>query len=110
MVDKDVLNACIAACSRCAATCDYCSVACLEEDNVKEMVRCIRLDVDCANVCRLTAGALARESECLSTMARACAEVCQACGDECGKHDHTHCQDCARACKECAELCRDIAA
>jgi hypothetical protein len=32
--------------------------------------------------------------------------VCQACGDECAKHQARHCQDCAAACRRCAEACR----
>ncbi|WP_240663470.1 four-helix bundle copper-binding protein [Mucilaginibacter limnophilus] len=39
-----------------------------------------------------------------------CAEICEACGNECGKHQTEHCQECARICKSCAEECRKMAA
>ncbi len=43
----DALNACIAACENCAT-------ACLQEQDVKMMARCISLDRDCADICALT--------------------------------------------------------
>ena len=107
---EDILTACITACGQCAAACDYCSVSCLKEESVAHMARCIQLDMDCSEACRFTAGALARRSECASTIASMCAEICKACGEECGKHDHEHCQECARACRECADICEQLAA
>ncbi len=38
-----------------------------------------------------------------------CADICDACGNECSKHTHSkHCQECAEACKACAEECRKM--
>lgn len=101
---------CIEACYRCADACDHCAVACLGEDNVTEMQRCIRLDMDCAAVCRLTAGVMARDSECHTLVCRLCEKICTACAEECGKHQYDHCQECARQCRECARLCQQMAA
>ena len=39
----------------CASTCDWCADACLDEDNIKMMVECIRLDRICAATCKATA-------------------------------------------------------
>ena len=102
------LQACIDACNACAAACNRCSVACLHEDDVKMMARCVALDMDCAAACQLTAGAAARGSELMGAIAALCAEVCDACGAECGKHRHDHCQACAAACRRCAEACRKV--
>ena len=101
---------CISACNDCADACDHCSTACLSESNVAEMARCIRLDMDCASVCRLAAGTMARGSECAGAICRLCAETCDMCADECGKHHHDHCKECAQAGKNCAQACRDMAA
>ena len=101
-------QSCIDACNACAAACDMCSTACLKEDDVKMMARCIALDMDCAQVCRLAAGFMARSSEFAEALCQLCAQVCQACGDECGKHQVQHCQDCAAACRRCAEECRKM--
>jgi uncharacterized protein YuzB (UPF0349 family) len=72
--------------SRCIAACELCATACLQEDDVQMMVPCIRLDRDCADICRLTAAFIARGSdharhvfkECLG-ICRKCAEACRAC-------------------------------
>lgn len=101
---------CIRACNECADACDHCSTACLQEDDVKAMTRCIALDVDCAAICRLSAAYMARGSEFARAMCELCARVCDACGDECARHQHAHCQECAQACRRCAEECRRMAA
>lgn len=97
---------CIQACEQCANACDHCATACLSEADVGAMARCISLDMDCAALCRLAAGYMARGSEMAYALCQCCADVCDACGDECGKHAHEHCQACARACKQCADACR----
>ena len=101
---------CIDACNACAVACNSCATACLHEDDVKMMARCVALDIDCAAICQLAAAAMARDSEFASVLCTACASICDACGDECGKHDMAHCQKCAAACKACAKACRAMAA
>jgi hypothetical protein len=103
-------SSCIEACNRCATHCDHCASACLKEADVKSMAACIALDLDCAGICRFAAGAMARESAHAPAICRLCAELCEACAEECAKHAHAHCQDCARACRACAEECRRMAA
>lgn len=102
-------ESCIDACNRCADLCDHCMYACLNEENVSEMTRCIALDVDCAAICRLSAGYMARGSQFATDLCEVCAAVCEACADECAKHSAAHCQDCAEACRACAEECRSMA-
>jgi hypothetical protein len=102
--------ACIEACNACADACDHCATACLQEPDPKPMARCIALDVDCAAICRLAAGYMARGSELAGDICGFCAEVCEACGAECAKHDMQHCKECAEACRRCAEECRRMAA
>jgi hypothetical protein len=101
---------CIQACYACATECNHCASACLKEDDVKMMARCIALDMDCAQICALAAGPMARGSENVRELCNACAAICDACGQECGKHKHEHCQRCAEACRRCAEECRKMAA
>ena len=100
---------CIEACSTCADACDHCATACLAEKDPKAMARCIALDIDCAAICRLAAGFMARDSEMASAICGVCADVCEACGAECEKHEMQHCRDCAEACRRCAEECRRMA-
>ena len=91
--------------SECATECNRCLASCLEEDDVSMMVRCIELDIDCSEICTLTASFLSRDSESASTLLALCGEICEACGDECSKHDEEHCRRCATICFECANLC-----
>jgi uncharacterized protein DUF326 len=98
-------TACIAACNACADACDHCSIACLGEAEPRRLGRCIALDVDCAQLCRLTAAAMSRGSEFAGAICGFCAQICEACGAECAKHAHDHCQMCAEACRRCAEAC-----
>ena len=42
---------CIEACLRCAAVCNQCASACLREEDVKMMARCIQLDTEYAAIC-----------------------------------------------------------
>jgi len=101
---------CIDACNACADACDHCAGACLQEDDVKSMARCVALDMDCAQICRLSAALMARGSTFASELCRLCADICRACGDECGKHAMDHCQQCAEACRRCADACARMAA
>lgn len=96
----------IQALNECAAACDHCYNACFQEQDLKMMARCIQLDRDCAEICKLTSSALARDSEAAKTLLQACAEICRMCGEECAKHEAQHCQECAQACKRCEEACR----
>lgn len=101
---------CIEACNACADACDFCAASCLQEQDVKMMARCIALDMDCAQICRLAAGYMARGSEFAKAVCKLCADVCEACSGECRKHQMSHCQQCAAACQRCADECRRMAA
>ena len=100
--------AAIEACYRCAKACDRCATACLREDEPKALADCVALDLDCADVCRLAAAAMARGSEWVAAICELCAGLCDACGRECARHDHEHCRLCAIACERCAEECRRV--
>lgn len=95
----------------CAAECNHCATACLDEQNVKMLAKCIKLDVDCAQICSLTAAFVARDSAHAMHLMKECAEICDACAAECEKHaaHHDHCKRCAEACRACAEACRSMA-
>lgn len=89
----------------CVLACENCATACLNEENVKDMAACIKLDRDCADICAQAARLLKRDSAIAHQYLVLCEEICRLCGDECAKHHHMHCQQCAAACHECAEAC-----
>lgn len=102
-------HAVLDALSRCIAACELCATACLHEDEVQMMVPCIRLDRDCADICRLTAAFIARGSDHAQHVLKECIEICRKCAEECGQHQHDHCQQCAQACRACVEACQQYA-
>lgn len=59
-VDQEKLAACIAACFECAQTCTACADACLSEDMVQQLTKCVRTNLDCADVCAMTGNVLSR--------------------------------------------------
>jgi len=101
--------ACHNALQACVTACESCATGCLNEDDVKAMVPCIKLCRDCADICSLAAQYMTRDSAHAGKLAALCATICEACGDECAKHKMAHCQQCAEACKKCAEECRKMA-
>ena len=113
-VDADVLAATIDALSDCAEACTADADANLGERNVAEMVRCIRLCLDCVDVCTATAGVISRPVErdagVVRPLLESCVAVCRSCGDECERHAamHAHCRVCAEACRRCEQACREL--
>ena len=95
--------------NNCVTECNHCATACLDEQDVKMLAKCIKLDIDCADICNLTASLLARGSEHGHHLLQECTEVCNACAEECDKHAEMgmeHCRACAEACRACADACR----
>lgn len=103
-------KACIEACLQCASACDYCASACLKEEDIKMMATCIQLDMECSALCYTAAKVMSINGTMAKELCRICAEMCEKCGAECGKHKHEHCQHCAEMCKKCADECRKMAA
>lgn len=104
----------ISAMHDCAQACTSCADACLGESNIQELIRCIRLNLDCADLCMTTAGILSRPSmsapEIWASQLQACLIACQVCAKECERHSakHEHCRICAEACRECETACNDL--
>ena len=113
-VDPGVLAAAIDALGDCTQACIADVDADLSEQNVTEMVTCIRLCLDCADVCTATIGLTSRQSTYDATVTRplleACVAICKSCGDECQRHahHHEHCRVCEQACRRCEQACRAL--
>ena len=114
-VDADVLTRAIEALADCANTCTQCADACLSEQQLSpELAKCIRLNLDCADICTATSRVVSRQTEYEANDTRAiveaCAAVCKSCGDECEQHGGhmEHCRVCAESCRRCEEACREL--
>jgi hypothetical protein len=111
--DADLLAAAIDALNDCAQACTADTDADLSEQNVTEMIKCIRLCLDCADICTATAGVISRQATYDANVTRplleACTALCKSCGDECEQHEHLwHCAVCEQACRRCEQACRQL--
>ena len=113
-VDADVLARCIEACYECSQACTACADDCLSEESVADLVKCIRLNQDCADLCLATGRIVTRQTEYDANVTRsaleACVTACRSCGDECESHaeHHEHCRICAEACRACEQACQEL--
>lgn len=107
----DEAFALVTAAAECAHVCTTCADACLEEPDPSALRKCIRLNLDCAEISATTGRLIARPAEQDQTTLRAqleaCAAVCRSCAEECDQHaeKHEHCRICAESCRACADAC-----
>ena len=110
----DVIQACIAACFEAQQVCFSCADACIGEEAIAELRQCIRLNLDCADLCGAAGRMIARQARPEPNLWRAaleaCAEACRSCAAECRKHagKHEHCRICAEVCERCEKACREL--
>jgi hypothetical protein len=113
-VDADVLAAAIDAMSDCAQACTADNAADLGEHHLADLVRCIRLGLDCADVCQAAGSVTSRlvdyDPAVLRPLLESCVATCRSCGDECERHApmHAHCRVCAQACRRCEQACQQL--
>lgn len=112
---NDTLLRAVEAAFDCAQACIACADACLAEPEVDALRQCIRLNLDCADVCsmagRLGTRRTGSNEELLQATLGLCAEACRTCGAECRRHarHHEHCAICAESCEQCARACDEAA-
>ena len=110
---NDALIRCIEECYDCANACTACADACLGEQSVQQFTQCIRLNLDCADVCAATGAVAMRRTgsneEIIRLMLQTCAAACRGCGEECERHasHHEHCRICSESCRRCEQACQE---
>ena len=115
-LDRDLLARVVDTLVACSQACTACADACLSEDTVGELRKCIRTNLDCADICNTTARVLSRHTGYDANLTRvqlqACVQACRSCGDECERHagHHEHCRVCAEACRACEKACNELLA
>jgi hypothetical protein len=114
--EVSVLATAIDALSDCGQACTADADADLREQHLPDLVKCIRLCLDCADVCAATGNVTSRQTAYDPNVTRplleACVATCKSCGDECERHAqmHEHCRVCRDACRRCEQACRDLLA
>jgi len=94
---------CTDLCAECAIACEVCLAEMAGVDSRNDCPKCC---VECAAVCNLCVRFMAWESVMAGQVCRICAEICDWCADQCGEHEHDHCQRCVEMCRNCAYECR----
>jgi hypothetical protein len=112
-VDVTLLADAALAAFDCAQTCTACANACLGEPQVQDLVRCIRLNLHCADLCDTTGRLISRQEnpELARAILQTCALACRLCADECERHaamGMQHCRVCAEACRHCEQACQRL--
>jgi hypothetical protein len=112
-VDAQLVAAAIEAARECATVCTACASACLSESGM-DMSQCVRDDLDCADLCEVTARHLARlnkgDKQLTLSVLAACIEACVQCAGSCAPHveHHEHCRVCKDACERCEQACQAL--
>ncbi|WP_458205445.1 four-helix bundle copper-binding protein [Haladaptatus sp. NG-SE-30] len=78
---------------KAAQVCDWCADQCIDEG--PQMAECIRLCRDVADLGTLNAKLIARDSVFGPELAEVFTRAAEECADECMRHPHAHCQECA---------------
>ena len=113
-LDASLLASTIDTLNDCAQACTADADDDLSEPDVAAMVKCIRLCLDCADICTTTSAVASRQTDYDANVTRplleACIAACKSCGDECEVHAmmHAHCGVCAEACRRCQQACQDL--
>ncbi|MBG6192409.1 hypothetical protein IWX64_003381 [Arthrobacter sp. CAN_A212] len=108
------MTACIEAAFSCAQASDACADACMAEETVAELRKCIRLNLDCAELCVTTGRFLSRltdvDGNLLKTILMACRDFCTTSAIENEKHAETYpsCRIAAEECRRCEQACQDL--
>lgn len=108
---NDEMKKCITACLECYAICTSTISHCLEMGGKHAEMKHIRVMQDCAQVCLTSADFMLRGSNSYARMCAICAEICDACAQNCEQidmHDAEMLQ-CVEACHRSAETCRAMA-
>src|SRR5690625_2557236 len=115
-LDRDLLARVVDTLVACSQACTACADACLSEDMVAELRKCIRTHLDCADICdtpaRVLYGPTGYDANLTRALLQACVQACRSCGDECAAHagHHEHCRVCAEACRACEQACTELLA
>ena len=98
----------------CEQACISCADACLAEETRGQLVRCISINNDCADICMVTGRLVSRQTapdlKVIQSQVQTLAIACNSCKEECRRHSskHEHCRVCAEACARCADSCANL--
>lgn len=107
----DDMTRCIQLCQDCHALCIQMIGHCLKLGGRHAAPDHIRLLMDCAQICTVTADYMARGSSFHDRTCVLCSEICRLCAESCEqlRRDDQLIKQCADMCRRCAESCERMA-
>lgn len=105
------MQRCIQLCQDCHARCIQLISHCLAVGGRHATPTHIRLLMDCAQLCTVTADFMARDSALHDRTCTVCAELCRRCAENCDQvsGEDQLVKQCAELCRRCAESCERMA-
>lgn len=89
-----------------AITCEWCANQCLDEG--VQMAECVRLCRDVADLAHLNVRFIARDSILGPALAESFVSAAEQCAQECARHPHAHCRECASVLTRAATSTRQL--
>ncbi len=105
-----MMSDCVAECEKANRACLETLRDCLERGGAHVAPAHVRLLLDCAEICQMTANFMLRGSAVHGIACGACAEVCERCAESCETFSgDSKMAACAETCRTCAKSCREMA-
>lgn len=105
------MQRCIDECLSCFSVCEQTLTHCLKKGGKHAAPDVVKLLVDCAESCRMSAAMLSRESAFHAQHCSLCADICKACEAACEElGNDAQMKACADACRSCHDACRSMGA
>ena len=104
------MQECIENCEECAGICLETLQYCLEKGGRRAEPAHIRLLMNCAEICRMSAAFMHSGSPFHMQVCGVCSQVCEACARSCKQFGYDEqMRRCAAVCQRCAESCERMA-
>lgn len=101
---------CIANCTESHSVCTETITHCLEVGGAHAESSHVRLLIDCAEICSISAAFMLRGSPTHKRICGICADICEQCAKECERFtEDARMQHCANLCHSCSHSCREMA-
>jgi hypothetical protein len=106
---SDQMASCVDDCIKCYRKCEETLAYCLQQGGKHADPEHIKLMMECAEICRLSASSMMRGTTQSRAISTACAEVCRACAKSCDAFgDDEKMKECAATCFKCADSCESM--
>ncbi|WEG13731.1 four-helix bundle copper-binding protein [Pullulanibacillus sp. KACC 23026] len=93
--------------NHCSLHCDEMITYLLDQEQLGDRRRQLKLLRDCSSICGFTASHMAAQSFLTPSLIKLCAYTCEHCGRECGQFEDPMSVRCSKVCLTCARYCQE---